>query len=234
MHLIRDIVLGVGESNQAGGIPGGHPAPRAGPRIPLDKNQLLRARRPNPIDARLVQVEHELLVEIVVLVVGVEDIVRCILELIGEVLAPRPKGRGVGDDDIFPPAVVMRVADGIPAFGGDVVDGSLEVGEVGGVEAGGETAGSETLHLEVDSERVHAAFEEVLHNLLAVQLKGDGGAYVDAASAGPDVVCAENARECRLAELGAGLVNAEVLELFGVGAGAILGGREAGKTEYEC
>ena len=55
----------------------------------------------------------------------------------------------------------------------------------------------------------------------------DGTAYVDGAGRRPGVVCAEDSRDGRVAELCAGLVHAEELELgCGAGADRVAAGRQ--------
>ena len=78
---------------------GTNPGPRARPGIALDKDGLGGgARRPNPVNGRLVEPEHERVVHVVILIVGIEnDLVVGSKELSGR-SPPGLEAVNVGDD----------------------------------------------------------------------------------------------------------------------------------------
>jgi hypothetical protein len=68
VHLVDDLILRVGEGLEV--VVDGGPGPRAGPRVALDENVLRRgACSTDGVDGSLVEVEHERLVHVMVLVV---------------------------------------------------------------------------------------------------------------------------------------------------------------------
>lgn len=135
MHLIHNLILRIRQAGEV--IIRPIPVPRARPRIALDEDVLTRrTRRADPVNGRLVELQHERLVHVVVLVVGVEDDLVVGLEGRGEVLPEGLEGVRVGDDAALVAAVVVRVEDDVLAAGRDEVDGGGEVGEVGGGQGG--------------------------------------------------------------------------------------------------
>lgn len=147
MHLVNELVLGILKVDERRSVSGRHPRPSTRPAVSLGRDILgCRACRAHTVDSRLVEVEHEGLIHIVVLVVGVEDDEGVVLELCRDVLPPGFEARGVGDDGMVEAAVVVGLDHGVGAFGGDVVDLFGEVAEVVFVEGAGEGVGSETLH----------------------------------------------------------------------------------------
>lgn len=114
-----------------------------------------------------------------------------------EVGPPGFEGVEVGDDGFVEGVArkVVRVDDGVAAFGGDGFDGGFEVGEVLGGEGAGHAGcdGGETVHEEGDAEGVEAAGEE----------KVVGGGI------GPGVVGTLETRNGTLAKFGSGFVHWE-------------------------
>lgn len=161
MHLIHNLVLRIRQAGEV--IIRSIPVPRARPRVALHKNILTRrARRADPVNGRLVELQHERLVHVVVLVVGVEDDPVVGLEGRGEVLPEGREGDRVGDDAALVAAVVVRVEDDVLAARRDEVDGGGEVGEVGRVKGGCEGCDGHAFHEEGDAEDVVAVGDEGL------------------------------------------------------------------------
>lgn len=84
---------------------GTNPCPGAGPGIAFDKDGLRgSARRPDAVDGRLVEPEHQRVVHVVILVVGVEDDLVVGSEELGGRGPPGLEAVGVGDDLVVIPA----------------------------------------------------------------------------------------------------------------------------------
>jgi hypothetical protein len=67
------------------------------------------------------------------------------------------KAGGVGDNVAIVSAEVMRIDDGVHAFGvGDVVHDLRQVGEVGSVGGAGHACGNDSFHHYWDTENVHS------------------------------------------------------------------------------
>lgn len=74
MHLVDDIVVGIGQTHHGSAGSGGHPGPGTRVRISLDKDGLRRrASGTNAVDGCLVQLIDQGVVHVVIFVVGVED-----------------------------------------------------------------------------------------------------------------------------------------------------------------
>jgi hypothetical protein len=81
------------------------PSPRAAPRVALDENQLRGgARSPDAVYRRLVEPEHERVVHVVVLVIGVKDDLAVAGKELGRGRPPGLETINVGDDLFVVPA----------------------------------------------------------------------------------------------------------------------------------
>ena len=121
VHLVDDLVLGIGKGGHVGV---GHvPGPGAGPLVTLNEYVLGGgAGGTDTVDGGLVEVEDEGLVHGVVLVVGVEDDVGVGLELGGNVGPEGLESVGIGDDFAIVAAIVVGVENDIGTGVGDRVD----------------------------------------------------------------------------------------------------------------
>ena len=161
MHLVDELVGGVGEAAHGGAVVAGAVVvvPRPGARVGVAfRCDVLGggAGGADAVDGGLVEGDDEGLVHVVVLVVGVEDDLGVAGVLLGELLPPRLEAGGVGDDGVVEAAVVVWGDHGIRALAGDVFDLFGQVAAVGCVNGAGEARGGETLHQEVDTEDVGA------------------------------------------------------------------------------
>ena len=158
VHLVDDLVLGVGQGNQVSVDRGPGPGTRV--RVALDEDVLRGgARATDGGDGGLVEVEDEGLVHIVVLVVGVEDDTRVGRELGGEFGPEAAEGARVGDDVAVVAAKVVGVQDGVRASVRDEVDRLGQVLEVGGVEGRCQLVRSQALHGEGHAENIEAVVD---------------------------------------------------------------------------
>jgi len=89
---------------------GTYKRPRAAPGISLEENELAgRARITDSVYRRLVEVHHQLVLHVVVLVVGIENNLAVILEAGSDRLPPRLEAGGIGDDLVVVASKVMGV-----------------------------------------------------------------------------------------------------------------------------
>lgn len=153
VHLVDDLVLGVGKSNHVGV---GHvPGPGARPLVTLDEDVLGGgASGTDTVDGGLVEVEDKGLVHGVVLVVGIEDDLGVGSKLGSNVLPEGLEGVGIGDDVAIVAAVVVRIENDIGTSVGDRVDHLGEVGKIAVVERRGQGVGNKALHGEANTEDV--------------------------------------------------------------------------------
>lgn len=153
VHLVDDLVLGVGKGNQVGV---GHvPGPGARPLVTLNENVLGSCTGgTDTVNGGLVEVEDKGLVHGVVLVVGIEDDLGVGSKLGSNILPESLEGVSIGDDLAIVAAIVVGIEDNIGTRVGNRVDNLGEVGEIAVIERRGQGVGDKALHGEGNTEGV--------------------------------------------------------------------------------
>jgi len=116
VHLVDQLVARVHQRAHRVAVTARYPRPRSCPRVAFGRYVLRRgARRADAVDGGLVQLHHQRLVHVVVLV-GVEDDERVIGEFGGDGRPLLLEADCVGDDVVVA-VVVIRLDHGVGALG---------------------------------------------------------------------------------------------------------------------